>query len=55
MITLEQLKTTAGLTGFWTGKVIQALEIAIPTMQIGEIAEITCTYDYGQYLENQYL
>ncbi|KAL1935257.1 hypothetical protein VTP01DRAFT_4397 [Rhizomucor pusillus] len=29
------------------GKVIQALEIAIPTMQIGEIAEITCTYDYG--------
>ncbi|KAI9251488.1 hypothetical protein BDA99DRAFT_444400 [Phascolomyces articulosus] len=29
------------------GQVIQAWEIAIPTMKVGEIAEITCTYDYG--------
>ncbi|KAI9279821.1 hypothetical protein BY458DRAFT_431420 [Sporodiniella umbellata] len=28
-------------------KVIEAWELAIPTMQVGEIAEIVCTSDYG--------
>ncbi|KAI9476350.1 MAG: hypothetical protein EXX96DRAFT_576866 [Benjaminiella poitrasii] len=30
-----------------SGKVIKAWEIAIPTMKVGEIAEIICTSDYG--------
>ncbi|KAI7853111.1 hypothetical protein BDC45DRAFT_442766 [Circinella umbellata] len=30
-----------------SGQVIQAWEMAIPTMEIGEIAEINCSYDYG--------
>ncbi|KAI9311236.1 hypothetical protein BX666DRAFT_2032247 [Dichotomocladium elegans] len=29
------------------GKVIEAWEIAIPTMKPGEIAEICCSYEYG--------
>ncbi|CEG75394.1 Putative FK506-binding protein 5 [Rhizopus microsporus] len=28
-------------------KVIEAWELAIPTMKVGEIAEVTCTSDYG--------
>ncbi|CAO3666402.1 unnamed protein product [Rhizopus stolonifer] len=28
-------------------KVIEAWELAIPTMQVGEVAEIICTSDYG--------
>ncbi|KAI9012487.1 hypothetical protein CLU79DRAFT_838980 [Phycomyces nitens] len=31
------------------GKVIKAWEIAIPTMHVGELAEIVCTYDYGKF------
>ncbi|KAI7905871.1 uncharacterized protein BX663DRAFT_558468 [Cokeromyces recurvatus] len=30
-----------------SGKVIQAWEIAIPTMKVGEIAEVICSSDYG--------
>lgn len=29
------------------GKVVKAWELAIPTMKVGEKAEITCTSDYG--------
>lgn len=31
-----------------TGKVVQAWELAIPTMKVGEKAEIFCTSDYGK-------
>ncbi|KAI8381495.1 uncharacterized protein BYT42DRAFT_494501 [Radiomyces spectabilis] len=33
------------------GKVVEGWEVAIPTMKIGEVAEIYCTYNYG-YGEN---
>lgn len=33
---------------FFLDKVVQAWEIAIPTMKVGEIAEIFCTSDYGK-------
>ncbi|KAI9485024.1 hypothetical protein BDB00DRAFT_773798 [Zychaea mexicana] len=29
------------------GQVIEAWEIAVPTMKVGEVAEITCSYEYG--------
>jgi FKBP-type peptidyl-prolyl cis-trans isomerase len=32
---------------FSVAKVIEAWELAIPTMQVGELAEIICTSDYG--------
>jgi len=33
------------------GKVIEAWELAIPTMKVGEKAEIICTSDYGEWIE----
>lgn len=30
-----------------TGQVIKAWEIAVPTMKVGEVAEIVCDYEYG--------
>ena len=37
---------------YWilTGQVIQAWEIAIPAMKVGEIAEIVCDYEYGTFV-----
>ncbi|ORZ21157.1 hypothetical protein BCR42DRAFT_406928 [Absidia repens] len=35
-------------------KVIKGWEIAIPTMKIGEVAEITCSYKYGYGVEGLY-
>lgn len=32
------------------GKVIEAWELAIPTMKVGEKAEIVCTSDYGEFM-----
>lgn len=33
------------------GKVIEAWELAIPTMKVGEKAEIICTSDYGELID----
>jgi FKBP-type peptidyl-prolyl cis-trans isomerase len=33
---------------YYIGKVVQAWELAIPTMKVGEKAEIFCTSDYGK-------